>query len=111
MYHLNIEEAARELGIGMTKLKEHCRTLGIPRWPSRKLKSMDKLIESLNERAAIEPATKEVSSMPGEASRGWTCCSFTDGTKPDSVAALGNGSSECGVRVAKDPQSAAVFAL
>lgn len=60
MYHLNIEEAARELGIGMTKLKEHCRTLGIPRWPSRKLKSMDKLIESLNERATSEPATKEV---------------------------------------------------
>ncbi|KAG2448298.1 hypothetical protein HYH02_006882 [Chlamydomonas schloesseri] len=60
VYHLNIEEAARELGIGMTKLKEHCRTLGIPRWPSRKLKSMDKLIESLNERAAVEPATKEV---------------------------------------------------
>ncbi|PNH12387.1 Protein RKD3, partial [Tetrabaena socialis] len=60
VYHLNIEEAARELGIGMTKLKEHCRTLGIPRWPSRKLKSMDKLIESLNERASTEPATKEV---------------------------------------------------
>ncbi|GLC51094.1 hypothetical protein PLESTB_000465300 [Pleodorina starrii] len=60
VYHLNIEEAARELGIGMTKLKEHCRTLGIPRWPSRKLKSMDKLIESLNERAMTEPATKEV---------------------------------------------------
>ncbi len=61
VYHLNIEEAARELGIGMTKLKEHCRTLGIPRWPSRKLKSMDKLIESLNERAALEPGTKDVS--------------------------------------------------
>jgi hypothetical protein len=52
VFHLNIEKAARVLGIGMTKLKEHCRTLGISRWPSRKLKSMDKLIESLEERAA-----------------------------------------------------------
>lgn len=60
VYHLNIEEAARELGIGMTKLKEHCRLMGIPRWPSRKLRSMDKLIESLQERAQGDSIAQEV---------------------------------------------------
>lgn len=47
VYHLPINEAADSLGIGVTVLKKYCRKFCIPRWPYRKLKSMDKLIESL----------------------------------------------------------------
>lgn len=57
-----INDAAKELGIGVTVcvcflwvagnpllqvLKKYCRKYGVKRWPYRKLKSMDKLIASV----------------------------------------------------------------
>ncbi|XP_006649045.1 protein RKD1-like [Oryza brachyantha] len=44
-----IKQAARELNVGLTLLKRRCRVLGIPRWPHRKMKSLDTLIRSVEE--------------------------------------------------------------
>eukprot|EP00873_Tetraselmis_striata_P013703 jgi/Tetstr1/433967/TSEL_023144.t1 len=46
-FHLPIHEAAARLGVGETWLKQKCRDSGIRRWPYRKVKSMDKIIERL----------------------------------------------------------------
>jgi len=55
VYDQPISEAARRLDIGLTVLKKYCRKFEISRWPYRKIKSMDKLIESVNEYARDEP--------------------------------------------------------
>ncbi|KAK9813220.1 hypothetical protein WJX72_010939 [[Myrmecia] bisecta] len=62
-YHLPSAEAANNLGVGVTVLKKCCRKLGIRRWPYRKLKSMDNLIEGvqhakLADSAAVTEATE-----------------------------------------------------
>eukprot|EP01120_Amphizonella_sp_Union-15-10_P015572 TRINITY_DN8043_c0_g1_i1.p1 TRINITY_DN8043_c0_g1~~TRINITY_DN8043_c0_g1_i1.p1 ORF type:complete len:227 (-),score=37.46 TRINITY_DN8043_c0_g1_i1:29-709(-) len=46
-FHLPINVAAREIGVCATVLKKICRKNGIPRWPHRKIKSIDKMIETL----------------------------------------------------------------
>ncbi|KAI9165493.1 hypothetical protein LWI28_015115 [Acer negundo] len=35
--------------IGLTVLKKKCREFGIPRWPHRKIKSLDRLIHELQD--------------------------------------------------------------
>ncbi|KAI3843410.1 hypothetical protein MKX03_024304 [Papaver bracteatum] len=50
-FDLPIAEASRNLKVGLTVLKRKCRELGIPRWPHRKLKSLDTLIRNLQEEA------------------------------------------------------------
>ena len=47
VFHLPISDAASRLGMGVTVLKKQCRKIGIPRWPYRKLASIEKLIESV----------------------------------------------------------------
>lgn len=42
-----IMKAAKELNVGLTVLKKRCRELGIYRWPHRKLKSLNSLINNL----------------------------------------------------------------
>lgn len=42
-----MQEASRNLNIGLTVLKRKCREFGIPRWPHRKIKSLDSLIRDL----------------------------------------------------------------
>jgi RWP-RK domain len=51
-FHMPSELACRELGIGLTVLKRQCRKYGILRWPFRKMKSLDNLIQRIadNER-------------------------------------------------------------
>ena len=49
VYHLPINEAASQLGIGVTVLKKYCRKFVIGRWPYRKLKSMEKLVHCVKE--------------------------------------------------------------
>ncbi|XP_043710966.1 protein RKD5 [Telopea speciosissima] len=44
-----IAEASRNLNVGLTVLKRKCRELGIPRWPHRKIKSLDSLIHDLQD--------------------------------------------------------------
>ncbi|XP_042493711.1 protein RKD5-like isoform X2 [Macadamia integrifolia] len=46
-FDLPIVEASRNLNVGLTVLKRKCRELGIPRWPHRKIKSLDTLIHDL----------------------------------------------------------------
>ncbi|CAN6253301.1 unnamed protein product [Urochloa humidicola] len=49
LFSMPINQAARELNVGLTALKKRCRELGIPRWPHRKLQSVRKLIDSVQE--------------------------------------------------------------
>ncbi|KAL5207646.1 hypothetical protein ABZP36_032081 [Zizania latifolia] len=44
-----IKRAAQELDVGLTLLKRRCRALGIPCWPHRKVKSMQTLINDVQE--------------------------------------------------------------
>lgn len=46
-FHLPINEAAEQLGICATVLKKICRSKGVQRWPHRKIKSLNNMIESL----------------------------------------------------------------
>ncbi|KAH0449615.1 hypothetical protein IEQ34_020307 [Dendrobium chrysotoxum] len=46
-FHLPISEAAKKLHICSTALKKICRKHGMPRWPHRKIKSIDRRISNL----------------------------------------------------------------
>ncbi|EXB95129.1 hypothetical protein L484_007076 [Morus notabilis] len=48
-FDLPITEASKNLKVGLTVLKKKCREFGIPRWPHRKIKSLDGLIHDLQE--------------------------------------------------------------
>jgi len=49
LFHLPIEEAAKNCGICTTLLKRMCRRKGITRWPYRKLKSIIRMIRTLEQ--------------------------------------------------------------
>lgn len=53
-FYMPITKAAKELNIGVTLLKKRCRELGIPRWPHRKLTSLNALITNLKVRASTQ---------------------------------------------------------
>eukprot|EP00798_Chlamydomonas_sp_ICE-L_P004479 gene4479-14638_t len=46
-FNMASEDAAKKLGVGLTVLKRICRKFGVPRWPYRKLKSLDRLITNV----------------------------------------------------------------
>lgn len=46
-FNMPSEDAAKKLGVGLTVLKRICRKFGVPRWPFRKLKSLDRLITNV----------------------------------------------------------------
>lgn len=46
-FDLPITKAAKELNVGLTVLKKRCRELGIMRWPHRKIKSLQCLIDNV----------------------------------------------------------------
>ncbi|KAI4326629.1 hypothetical protein MLD38_031920 [Melastoma candidum] len=48
-FYMPINQAAKELNIGITQLKKRCRELGIKRWPHRKLASLTTLIDNIRE--------------------------------------------------------------
>ena len=48
-FHMPSELACRKLGIGLTVLKRQCRRFGIKRWPFRKIKSLDRLINNVSQ--------------------------------------------------------------
>jgi hypothetical protein len=48
-FHLPINEAAKKLNICPTVLKKICRKNGLPRWPHRKLQSIDRELRKLSE--------------------------------------------------------------
>uniref|UniRef100_A0A803NF72 RWP-RK domain-containing protein n=1 Tax=Cannabis sativa TaxID=3483 RepID=A0A803NF72_CANSA len=58
-FDLPIVEASRNLKVGLTVLKKKCREFGIPRWPHRKIKSLDSLIRDLQEENRWQQANKD----------------------------------------------------
>ncbi|CAL5326562.1 unnamed protein product [Camellia sinensis] len=58
-FDLPIVEASKNLKVGLTVLKKKCREFGIPRWPHRKIKSLDSLIHDLQRRAEVEQQQQE----------------------------------------------------
>ncbi|KAI5063197.1 hypothetical protein GOP47_0021744 [Adiantum capillus-veneris] len=46
-FNMPITQASKELKVGLTVLKKKCREFGIPRWPHRKMKSLDSLINNI----------------------------------------------------------------
>jgi len=58
-FHLPINQVAKELGVCATILKKICRRNGIPRWPHRKIKSIDKMINNLEINLNKNPQERE----------------------------------------------------
>jgi len=58
-FHLPINQVAKELGVCATILKKICRRNGIPRWPHRKIKSLDKMIANLNMNLEKNPQERD----------------------------------------------------
>ncbi|CAI0397459.1 unnamed protein product [Linum tenue] len=48
-FHVPITRAAKEMKVGLTVLKRRCRELNIMRWPHRKIKSLNSLIDNVKE--------------------------------------------------------------
>ena len=65
MYELPINEAAAELGIGVTVLKKFCRKFAVGRWPYRKLTSVDKLIQTVEDNSVENPDMAMVRNVHG----------------------------------------------
>ncbi|CAL0305423.1 unnamed protein product [Lupinus luteus] len=65
-----ITQAAKDMNVGLTLLKRRCRELNIMRWPHRKLKSLEFLIENVkemglsNEVAMLEQHRKMLEKLP-----------------------------------------------
>ncbi|XP_021729167.1 protein RKD4-like [Chenopodium quinoa] len=53
-FDLPISKAAKELNVGLTVLKKRCRELNIKRWPHRKIKSLEALINSVKEQGMVK---------------------------------------------------------
>ncbi|XP_077246861.1 protein RKD5-like isoform X1 [Tasmannia lanceolata] len=62
-FDLPITEASRNLKVGLTVLKRKCREFGIPRWPHRKIKSLDTLIHDLQEEAERQERENKAAAM------------------------------------------------
>lgn len=67
-FHLPINEVSQQLGVCTTVLKKICRNNGLERWPHRKIKSIDGLIDSLQALVASNPSDiddllKEIKSL------------------------------------------------
>ncbi|XP_059076928.1 protein RKD4-like [Cryptomeria japonica] len=58
-FNMPIAQAAKELNVGLTVLKKKCRGFGIPRWPHRKMKSLECLIHNIQEQKRL------MEEMPG----------------------------------------------
>ncbi|KAK7309406.1 hypothetical protein RJT34_06110 [Clitoria ternatea] len=62
-FGMPIVEASRNLNVGLTVLKRKCREFGIPRWPHRKIKSLDCLIHDLQEEVKQQELENEEAVM------------------------------------------------
>jgi|ERR1712137_33529 len=58
-FHQPINDVAQELGICATLLKKACRQNGIKRWPHRKIRSLDTLIDSFEEIIRTSPSNTQ----------------------------------------------------
>ncbi|MCO5563150.1 hypothetical protein L7F22_016787 [Adiantum nelumboides] len=50
-FSMPINQAAKKLNVGLTVLKKRCREFKIPRWPHRKMKSINCLIDNIKDLA------------------------------------------------------------
>ncbi|XP_057440123.1 uncharacterized protein LOC130731997 [Lotus japonicus] len=70
-FGVKISEAAKNMNVGLTFLKRRCRELKIMRWPHRKLKSLNSLIDNVkelgfeNELAKLEKQRRMLEREPG----------------------------------------------
>lgn len=48
VFHLPIQEAAKELNVGQTVLKRICRKHAIKRWPYRSLTGIKKMLDDVS---------------------------------------------------------------
>ncbi|PSS36589.1 hypothetical protein CEY00_Acc01107 [Actinidia chinensis var. chinensis] len=62
-FDLPIVEASKNLKVGLTVLKKKCREFGIPRWPHRKIKSLDSLIRDLQAEVEQQQKADEAAAM------------------------------------------------
>ncbi|XP_045809875.1 protein RKD5-like [Trifolium pratense] len=62
-FDMPLLEASKKLNVGTTVLKRRCRELGLPRWPHRKIKSLDTLIHDLQEEAAHKEMKNKAAAM------------------------------------------------
>lgn len=62
-FDVPITEASKRLKVGLTVLKRKCREFGIPRWPHRKIKSLNSLIQNLQEEAKIQEREDQLAAM------------------------------------------------
>ncbi|KAL3527293.1 hypothetical protein ACH5RR_011949 [Cinchona calisaya] len=62
-FDVPIIEASKNLNVGLTVLKKKCREFGIPRWPHRKIKSLDSLIHDLQGEVKRQQEEDEVAAM------------------------------------------------
>ncbi|EFJ47054.1 RWP-RK domain-containing transcription factor [Volvox carteri f. nagariensis] len=60
MFELPAQDVVRALGISATDLKRRCRALGIRRWPHRKLASLQRLVQAVNEDVDLPANEREV---------------------------------------------------
>ncbi|PWA84346.1 protein RKD1 [Artemisia annua] len=62
-FYMAVDQAAKKLGVGLSSLKRQCRAMGIKRWPSRKLNSLQELTKHFQDENAGEksdPNTQEI---------------------------------------------------
>eukprot|EP00769_Ergobibamus_cyprinoides_P002614 gnl/Ergobibamus_cyprinoides/375.p1 GENE.gnl/Ergobibamus_cyprinoides/375~~gnl/Ergobibamus_cyprinoides/375.p1 ORF type:complete len:301 (+),score=17.63 gnl/Ergobibamus_cyprinoides/375:48-905(+) len=48
-FHLPLSSAAAAIGVGTTAIKQHCRKIGIKRWPYRRMLAIQSRIDAINE--------------------------------------------------------------
>ncbi|KAJ8567711.1 hypothetical protein K7X08_019919 [Anisodus acutangulus] len=65
-FDLPIVEASKKLKVGVTALKKKCREFGIPRWPRRKIKSLDNLILDLQKEVQRQHEEDELAATTVE---------------------------------------------
>jgi len=59
-FNVPITEASKNLGICATVLKKICRKYGIQRWPHRKIKSLERMIEVLQSATVVPEEQKRI---------------------------------------------------
>mmetsp|Transcript_13587 Transcript_13587/g.26108 ORF Transcript_13587/g.26108 Transcript_13587/m.26108 type:complete len:309 (+) Transcript_13587:1-927(+) len=72
-FQLNIEDAAKALGVGLTMFKRKCRKVGIPRWPKRKLDSVCNLGGNLTSLSSNNDNAHDIEQR-GKIQVGWQVC-------------------------------------
>ena len=80
-----ISSAAKKFDMGLMLLKKRCRELGLKRWPYRKLKSMDKLLQSIE---SVDGQDPQVHLLLAEFQLVYLCQISDTGTESQTVCSL-----------------------